>query len=314
MTFENIDIKDMVLIGGGLFTVAIIVHGLWISWRSRREPLRLAITPGLLPEDDDELAEYGSELPNGGGRVANPMQKDLDFDKEVPVLLDPVGTPKAAPDSPATPVERPVEPVREAPGTTGGQHTPTYARASSAEYPETSKAPGRDSWRSQSGARAVAESPEEPKGEPAEEAEANYEELLVINLFAANGTEFTGEALLAAMRAQGLRYGEMSIFQCLEPGTGEIRFSVANVLEPGYFDLAEISNFSSPGLVFFLRLPGPQNPGDALEAMIRITQAIAEKLGAVLKDENMSVFTGQTMEHYRERVADFSRRRLSQRA
>ena len=45
MNIENIDIKDLVLIGGGLFTLAIIVHGIWLpgahvrircAWRFRR--------------------------------------------------------------------------------------------------------------------------------------------------------------------------------------------------------------------------------------------------------------------------------------
>ena len=37
-------------------------------------------------------------------------------------------------------------------------------------------------------------------------------------------------------------------------------------------------------------------------------------LGGELRDENMSVLSGQTVEHMRQRISDYSRRRLSRRA
>ena len=137
------------------------------------------------------------------------------------------------------------------------------------------------------------------KGEPNRApAEAGGQEPLLIYLFAPQGEHFTGEALLAAMRAQGLKFGDMNIFHRLDPATRHIRFSVANVVEPGCFDLAEISDFVSPAGVF-PATAGPDHPAEAVEDMIRIARAIADELGAVLKDEDMSVLTGQTAEHYR---------------
>ena len=41
------DIKSLILIGGGLLIAAVIGHGFWIAWRSRREPYRLDIVPDL---------------------------------------------------------------------------------------------------------------------------------------------------------------------------------------------------------------------------------------------------------------------------
>ncbi len=308
----NIDIKDLVLIGGGVFTLAIIVHGIWLAWRSRQDPLRLDIEPDLVPEDGDELARFRGELPNGGGRVVGPHQKNLDFDQGVPVLLDRVDAPDTA-EGPATrPSGGPT--VREA------ETAPTVAARAEVEpirtagfepvLTDTGPIVARDPRRSRpsspgSGQRAADASRPQP--------ESGHRELLMISLFGQNGEQFTGEALLAAMRGQGLKFGEMNIFHCLDPETREIQFSVANVLEPGYFDLAQIADLASPGLMFFLQLPGPKNPARALEEMIRVTRVMAEELDAVLKDENRSVLTPQTEKHYRERVAEFSRRRLSAR-
>ncbi len=313
MNIENIDIKDLVLIGGGFFTLAIIVHGIWLAWRSRQEPLRMDISPDLLPEGDDDLVRFRGELPNGGGRPVKPVQKALDFDETVPVLLDPVGAPAPAAAAPAAASSRCSE--AEAadtpePGAREDELSPIRAGVSDPVLPDTGPIVAEDPRRSRPGDRRESERSMETNHAP---PDAGGRELLVINLFAADGEHFTGEALLAAMRAQGLKFGQMNIFHRLDPATRETRFSVANVLEPGYFDLADISSLASPGLVFFLQLPGPDSPGEAVEDMIRITRAIADELGAVLKDENMSMFTPQTAEHYRERVADFSRRRLSRR-
>ena len=311
MNIENIDIKDLVLIGGGLFTVAIIVHGLWLAWRARQEPLKLEISRDLVPEDeeDDELARFRGELPNGGGRLVDPVQKNLDFEQPVPVLLDKADTPAATADSEGA--------ARRAADTATGRETGAMesesspiraATSSGAPLPDTGPIvtpdpkPSRSSFRGEAASSGtLASAPPEPEGE----------ELLLINVMAPTGEQFAGEAMLAAMRRQGLKYGEMNIFHRFDPKTRQIQFSVANVLEPGSFDLAEISTLVSPGLVFFLQLPGPASPGDAIDAMIRATRSTAEELGAVLKDENMTVLTPQTVEHYRERVAEFSRRQLS---
>ena len=62
------DIKDLILIGGGLLVAAIIAHGLWIAWRGRRDPLRLKIDEKLIAavaERDPAHADF----PNGGARV-----------------------------------------------------------------------------------------------------------------------------------------------------------------------------------------------------------------------------------------------------
>ena len=321
MNIDNIDIKDLVLIGGGLFTLGIVLHGIWLAWRSRRgERLRMEISPDLVPEDEDELARLRGELPNGGGRPVKPLQGDFEFDDAVPLLLDPAGTPAAAEpatDSASWPEQ--ASPEAPEPEFGGGGPKPIRAAIEEPVMPDTGPIVAQDARRSRFAGQMESEPSREASREQSREprpapVDAGGQELLVINLFAPDGQHFTGEAMLAAMRAQGLKFGEMNIFHRLDPATRAIQFSVANLVEPGFFDLAEISDFVSPGLVFFLQLPGPDHPGEAVEDFIRDARAVAGELGAVLKDENMNVLTPQTAEHYRERVADFSRRRLSRRA
>ena len=116
------------------------------------------------------------------------------------------------------------------------------------------------------------------------------------------------------LRAQGLKFGAMNIFHRIDPMTKARDFSVANAVEPGVFDLADLENFNSRGLSFFLQLPGPEDPLAALDDMVQVVRTLAAELGGEVKDEGMSVLTGQTVAHLRQRISDYARKRLSRRA
>ena len=63
------DIKDYILIGGGLLITAVIAHGFWIAWCARRKDLRIDIKPDLIPDHVDDMERLRGELPNGGARL-----------------------------------------------------------------------------------------------------------------------------------------------------------------------------------------------------------------------------------------------------
>ena len=79
------DIKDWILIGGGLLLVAVIGHGFWLAWRSRRDTLRMDIDPNIPRDDVDPLDLLRAELPNGGARV-----RKIEPHEQVPFELEPV--------------------------------------------------------------------------------------------------------------------------------------------------------------------------------------------------------------------------------
>lgn len=149
----------------------------------------------------------------------------------------------------------------------------------------------------------------EPEADTA--ARTAPDEVLVINVMARRGAMFAGPELLDAMLAQGLRFGDMDIFHRHETddGRGKILFSVANMVVPGTFALEDMDNFESPGISMFLSLPISGDSLAAYNLMAQSAQNIAQMLGGELKDENRSVMTRQTIEHGRQRVLEYERKR-----
>jgi cell division protein ZipA len=155
--------------------------------------------------------------------------------------------------------------------------------------------------------KAPAKKQEKPQSQP------EHQELLVINAMAPDGKPFKGNDLLQILMACDVRYGKMNIFHRYEnsDGTGEIQFSVANLVEPGNFDLDEIDEFTTPGVVFFMHLPGPKESIKAYEAMVETARCLVKNLEGELRDQTHSVATKQTLEHYKQRIRDFERRQLT---
>lgn len=141
------------------------------------------------------------------------------------------------------------------------------------------------------------------------------EEVLIINAMANKGETFRGDELLDVLLTCGMRYGDMDIFHRYSDSKGEgtLLFSMANMVKPGTFDLDAMEQFDTPGVSLFMTLPLKADSMQSFELMVDTARTIAETLNGELKDEQRSVMTRQTVEHCRERIRDFERRRLSSR-
>lgn len=147
--------------------------------------------------------------------------------------------------------------------------------------------------------------------ETAPAAERELLEVIVIHLVTAAPVD--GRELLRQLLEQGLRFGEMNIFHRYSQGGShdELLFSMANALEPGTFDIDAMEDQRFRAVTFFMKLPGPRRPMDALDRMLATARKLADGLEAELRDEQHSMLTPQTAEHLRQRVQDFERRRLA---
>lgn len=138
-------------------------------------------------------------------------------------------------------------------------------------------------------------------------------EVFMLNVVARDPRGFKGEDILHILLACDLRFGDMSFFHRheFEAGKGAIQFSVANMMQPGVFDIDDMTGFNTPGLVFFLTLPGPEDMMKAFDYMLETAQAVSRNLGGDVLDESRSVLTKQTLDHSRQQIRDLERRLLA---
>jgi len=143
------------------------------------------------------------------------------------------------------------------------------------------------------------------------------QEVIVINVMSRQPEGFVGAVLLENVLACGMRYGDMNIFHQYAATTNDecMLYSMANIVKPGTFDLNNMQSFQTPGVSFFMTLPLRASSNvsamDAFDKMLSSAKRIAQSLNGELKDERRSVMTGQTIEHCRQRISEFSRKKLS---
>lgn len=279
-----------------LLILVIIGDGVRRVLRDRSSRLRVRIDPGLkdLPEDSGD--ERNPELPSGSARVINrdsgPQIGDTGaMDEETgapPVMMEP-------------------EPERQAPPVAQASQPDLFADS----VEPSAQAPGR----AEPGDVQAAEElqPEEPADSAAQsEPEAAREilEVMVVHLVSPPDQAFQGRELLQQLLEQGMRFGEMNIFHCHGRGEkgAELLFSMANAMEPGTFDIDDMEKGTFRGVTFFMKLPGPSQPLEALDRMVSVSRRLAQGLGGELRDDQRSVLTPQTVEHMRQRIQEFERR------
>lgn len=139
-------------------------------------------------------------------------------------------------------------------------------------------------------------------------------EVLVLHLIAQPGDRIRGPELARVLAENGLEHGEMGIYHRRSGPTlarQELRFSLANMFEPGTIDAEHIEDFSTEGLTLFMALPGPREPLQAFREMHRVAEQLRAKLHLELLDDGRSTLTPQTLEHYRERIRDFKLHHLA---
>lgn len=111
------------------------------------------------------------------------------------------------------------------------------------------------------------------------------------------------DRVILALRSAGLRHGRYGIFHMLaDESTEEPMFSVANLTEPGSFDLSNLSDSTIPGMSFFMVLPGKGDPVARFDRMVDTARALARDLDAELHDEKGSSWSFQRERYIREEL------------
>ena len=273
---------------------------------------------------ETDPAQAGRAAPSRPARGSNRQTLiDLDF---LPLL----GPDDAVGGTTPTPIDREYdmgdlgamesgsagEPIRPA----EAQDPPRAAGARDTARPDPGPDPGR---RARSGRRPSSSSPR--RGAAAREDRraagsgedppaphgTGQELLIVLTVVTSDGRNLAGPAIRKAFTAFDLRPDDRGMFHHYGNRRGPASdpvFSVANVLEPGVFDLAAIDELATPGLCLFLRRPGPFSATVAFDLMLDVGSRLSRELEAVLCDDQRCRLTVQATQALRERVIHFALR------
>ena len=135
--------------------------------------------------------------------------------------------------------------------------------------------------------------------------EPQPEKIVAIRVVARGTSEWGGEELVLALRGLGLRHGQFNIFHRFDGDETAPVFSVANLTEPGSFELANIREQVFTGVSLFMVLPGQLPGADAFDMMIEAARTLAKGFDADLLDASGSTLSIQRERFMREELIQF---------
>jgi len=284
--------REMMIALGALVALAIMLDVIRRVRHSRYEKIHMPRRKQPV-FDDDDLDDYGSELPRGGSRVVS-YRDEADVAEVGKTVRERAEANKPKLSIPTRESELEFEP--EQPSLNLNEPADSDDYSDIEELPQVTMA-GR-------GAR---------EEKPAPKKQVPVASVVVLHLMAREGEYFPGDPLLNALLNQGLRYGSMKIFHrhTGEDGSGPVMYSVANSVNPGTFDLNSMDQLVTPGISLFFAMEDVDDPAVTLDNLLASAKQMAIDLNGELKDESRSALTRQTEDHYRQRITDFNRAQLS---
>jgi len=275
--------RGLLLLIGVLVVLALVLDGLRRVKRNRYENLhmssrKLQKTASQYDDGFDGLSD--SQFPSGGSRVVG-IREDDNFD-EIDRLLRGGGA-----SSQARQGQFDLDDSQQ-------EHSATL-----------------EAERAQLEIKLAQQSETSKQVSPSDNNSSQTQDVLAMHLMASKGEMINGQMLLDAVLAVGFRFGGRKIFDrhLNEEGSGEVLFSLANVANPGTFDLNTIADIKTPGVSLFMQLDGLADPVTAFDIMVDTVDRLVAQLHLHVLDEARSSMTKQTIDHYRQRARAAAHRR-----
>ena len=294
------ELRLVLIILGALVLGALLLHGLWTVRKNAGQPRHR-----YLDEDSKtttEQADGFDDLGVGPVRVikkgAHQSTAEHGPADNALVKVAPAVKPSSA-NTAAQPVrERPAAEIQnELPFDEPQEPQLNFSALSDEELQQ-------DAFSAPAGQHEEREQTDNTAAEPAE--------VLILYVLLPENKEMTGPQLLSALLTLGFKYGDMDIFHRHQDsaGSGAVLFSLANMFNPGTFDLENIDKLSTRGVSLFMTLPGPGEPLQNFNLMHNAAKKLAEEFGGQVLDGQRSVLTVQTVRHYVDKIREFQRQQL----
>lgn len=115
---------------------------------------------------------------------------------------------------------------------------------------------------------------------------ANVQDVYVINVSARDGSYIYGRDLKHALRILGFRFGDMDIYHRYVEmdGTGDVLFSLINMIKPGTFEPSKMDRLMTPGVSLFMQLPQAGAGLAYFDLMLQAADKLANEVDGILLD------------------------------